>query len=68
MVRRIALPLPVGQEWLVDGDFGDEGGWGQEECRRNRSEKQQLQALGFSGDARLTRSVVHGSTWQWKPG
>ena len=35
-------------------DFGDEGRLGEEKCRRNRSEKRQFRALGFSGDIKLT--------------
>ena len=64
MLCRIAgLPITSGVgEPQTGADFGDEGGWGKEKCRRNRSEKRQFRALGFSGDVKLTPSVVRGST------
>ncbi len=40
---------------------GDEGGWGKEKCRRNRSEKRQFRALGFSGEVKLPPPEVRGS-------
>ena len=42
-------------------DFGDEGGRGRKKCLRTGSEKRQFLALGFSGEVKLTRSVVRGS-------
>jgi len=49
-------------------DFIHEGGSEREKCLRTGSEKRQLLALGFSGDAKLTPSVVRASTQHWKLG
>lgn len=71
-VVRCKSPLPGGQ--LVDGgplasgigetraDFIDEGGSGRKKCLRTGSEKRQLRVLRFSGEVKLARSVVRGST------
>jgi hypothetical protein len=34
---------------------------------QHRSKEEQLRSLGFSREARMTRSVARGSTWQCKP-
>ena len=39
-----------------------DSGYQRERCLRSGSEKRQVWAWGFSGDVRLTRSVVCGST------
>jgi hypothetical protein len=59
--RRTTITGGVGEP-QIGADFGDEGGWEKEMCQSNRSEKRQFGALGFSGDVRLTPSVVRGST------
>ena len=43
-------------------DFGGEGGRGKGKSRRNRSEKWQFRASGFSEEVQLTPSAVRGST------
>jgi len=55
------IAMGVGEP-QTGADSGDEGSWGKEKCRSNRSERQQFRALGFSGDVKLTPSVVRGST------
>jgi len=47
------------QNWA---DFINEGGSGRKKCLRTAAEKRQLRALGFSGDVKLTPSVVRAGT------
>jgi hypothetical protein len=57
----LRYPCQRGRPAANHGRFRRRGRQGKEKCPRHRLGKQQFRALGFSGDAKLTPSVVRGS-------
>ena len=55
-----AITSRVGEP-RIGAYLGNEGGWGKGKCQRNRSEKRQFRALGFSREVKLTPSVARAS-------